>query len=319
MESQLGTAAKRGFWLALALAGLSLLVVFFTPVAGALRAAFWLAVAWGIRRRQWWAPLAGLATLVLEVLVALWHGAAVAATAAFVSSTLFSLACGYYFLRALLDLKSDEGGPRLDWPWVAWLGANALFWLCCEPFTIPNDSMRQTLLSGDYLLVEKASVHLGRAPRRGDLVVFHYPVDPKQVFVKRVVGVPGDRLRIANKQLFRNGAAVAEPYAIHATSYQDPYRDNFPSAPNGPIPQPGLAMLSANVQGNEVIVPAGKYFVMGDNRDDSLDSRYWGFVSDAEIVGRPFLIYASYNLESGESEHMATAFNTRWDRLLKPL
>ncbi|HEV2447931.1 MAG TPA: signal peptidase I, partial [Candidatus Sulfopaludibacter sp.] len=237
----------------------------------------------------------------------------------FAVSTLFTLLCAYLLLRAMLDLKGDEGGPQLAWPWAAWLCANALFWLCCEPFTIPNDSMRQTLLSGDYLLVEKASLRLGRAPRRGDLVVFHYPVDPKQVFVKRVVGVPGDRLRIADKQLFRNGAAVAEPYAIHATSYQDPYRDNFPSAPLSPLPQPGLDMLNANVQGGEVIVPAGRYFVMGDNRDDSLDSRYWGFVSAGEIIGRPLLIYASYDLESGESKTMATAFNTRWDRLLKPL
>ncbi|HEV2447812.1 MAG TPA: hypothetical protein VGS58_17905, partial [Candidatus Sulfopaludibacter sp.] len=77
MDSQLGTAAKRGFWLAVVLACLSLLVAFFMPVAGALRAVFWLAVAWGIRRRQWWAPLTGLALLALETLVAAWHGAAV--------------------------------------------------------------------------------------------------------------------------------------------------------------------------------------------------------------------------------------------------
>jgi signal peptidase I len=93
--------------------------------------------------------------------------------------------------------------------------------------------------------------------------------NPVEVFTKRIVGVPGDRLRIVNKQLYRNGAAAAEPYAKHATSYVDAFRDNFPSSTNMPRLAPvATAMLRDNVQAGEVVVPPGKYFVLGDNRDE---------------------------------------------------
>jgi signal peptidase I len=325
MDSQLGTAARRGSWLAVALAVFSLAAMLMAPLPGALQAALWLAVAWGIRRRQWWAALtggvvsvAGVAVVVLRAVAGGAGAAAPAVVPAVVIWGLFGVACGYFFLRAALELRVTGKGAA-KWPWVALVCGYGLCWLCFDAYFMPSASMEKTLLRNESVLVERVAFRLGRLPRRDELVVFRYPVDPKEVFVKRVAGIPGDRLRLVNKQLFRNGTAVVEPYAIHATSYVDAYRDNFPAEPNTPLPAPAMEMLRANVRSGEVIVPAGKYFVMGDNRDDSADSRYWGFVSANEIMGRPVLIYASYDLESGGTKGMATAFNTRWRRLLRLL
>jgi signal peptidase I len=233
---------------------------------------------------------------------------------------LISLVLSYWPLRAAVNLYRQGAASRRPWPWIAVLLAGACFWLGFQPYMMPSVSMEPTILAGDYLLVETASWNLGRAPSREDLVVFRYPVDPQQTFTKRVAGVPGDRLRIVNKQLYRNGAAVPEPYAIHTTAYVDAYRDNFPSEPDVALSDPGARMLRDNVRDGEVIVPAGEYFVLGDNRDDSLDSRYWGFVSRADILGSPFLIYGSYDLK-GEppGKTLRTVFNTRWKRLLRVL
>ncbi len=165
--------------------------------------------------------------------------------------------------------------------------------------------MEDTLLICDHLLVDK----LAYAPagpvskfllpysdiKRGDIIVFRYPVDIQQTFVKRVIGVPGDRIRLENKELFLNGKRVNEPYVYHKTDYFDSYRDNFPDFPNVALPENAHDMLMQHVVNGEVVVPANSYFAMGDNRDASLDSRYWGFVPRANIVGKPLLIYWSYD------------------------
>jgi signal peptidase I len=174
-----------------------------------------------------------------------------------------------------------------------------------QAFVIPTGSMEDTLLIGDHLLVDK----LAYAPagpiskyilpyedvKRGDIIVFRYPVDIKQTFVKRVMGVPGDHIRLENKNVFLNGHKLEEPYKIHKTEYIDSYRDNFPSQPNFPQYERGQAMLENNVKNGEIVVPPGHYFAMGDNRDSSLDSRYWGFVPRENIIGKPLIIYWSYD------------------------
>jgi len=174
-----------------------------------------------------------------------------------------------------------------------------------QAFVIPTGSMEDSLLIGDHLIVDKlayapaGSVMSRLLPytpiQRGDIIVFRYPVDTRQTFVKRVIGIPGDRLRLRNKQLYLNGKEVLEPYKYHKTEYIDSYRDNFPSAPNTSIFKPGMDMLTNQVVNGEVVVPADHYFAMGDNRDLSLDSRYWGFVPRENIVGKPLLIYWSYD------------------------
>ncbi len=127
--------------------------------------------------------------------------------------------------------------------------------------------------------------------QNGDIVIFVYPPDADGTFIKRVVGVPGDRLWLNNKRLIRNGVEAKEPYVVHKTEYADDYRDNFPSVPNTPLHDRALDMLENHIIGNEILVPAGHYFVLGDNRDMSLDSRYWGFVPRENIMGGIWFYY----------------------------
>ncbi|MGE5567945.1 MAG: signal peptidase I [Rhodospirillales bacterium] len=209
-----------------------------------------------------------------------------------------------------------------------------------QSYVIPTVSMEDTLLRGDHLLVDKLSYAPGgglssyilpyQQVERGDIIVFRWPIDVRQNYVKRVVGVPGDRLRIVNKQLYLNGTPLVEPYAIHKTPYFDSYRDNFPGEPNVRLEEPGLAMLEENVVNGELVVPPDHYFVMGDNRDNSLDSRYWGFVPRQNIIGKPLMIYWSYDAPTERLadpnivnlEHLADLAKnfftkTRWERTFK--
>ena len=187
-----------------------------------------------------------------------------------------------------------------------------------RPFVIPTGAMEDTLLVGDHLLVNTLTDKPDRAARlllprtgisRGDLVVIRPPSNPSQYFVKRVVGVPGDRIRITRKTLHVDDRPMSEPYKSNKTDYFDSYRDNFPSEPQLKIFDSALAMLAHHVRNGEVVVPTGHYFVMGDNRDSSLDSRYFGLVSRDGIQGRPWLIY--WSQEPGGQ--------TRWSRVVKPL
>ena len=174
-----------------------------------------------------------------------------------------------------------------------------------QAFVIPTGSMEDSLLIGDHLLVDKLSYappgpvskHLlpYDAIKRGDIIVFRYPVDIQQTFVKRCIGVPGDRIRLINKQLILNGKAVSEPYVYHKTEYIDSYRDNFPSEPNMHVAESAQDMLANHKENGEIVVPPGHYFAMGDNRDSSLDSRYWGFLPRDNIIGKPLIIYWSYD------------------------
>ncbi len=174
-----------------------------------------------------------------------------------------------------------------------------------QAFVIPTGSMEDTLLIGDHLLVDK----MAYAPNdsfmkhllpydevhRGDIIVFRYPEDISQTFVKRVIGVPGDRIRIVHKQVYRNGVPIKEPYKYHKTNYLNPYRDDWPSEPDSQVLDRGLDMLEHHVVNGEIVVPPGQYLALGDNRDSSLDSRYWGFVPRENIIGKPLIIYWSYD------------------------
>lgn len=174
-----------------------------------------------------------------------------------------------------------------------------------QAFVIPTGSMEDTLLIGDHLLVDKLTYSPPgpfskyllpyREVSRGDIIVFRYPVDIRQTFVKRVIGVPGDRIRIVNKQVFLNGKKLDEPYKYHKTEYIDSYRDNFPGTPNVRLLGKADEMLEKDVVDGDVVVPPKHFFAMGDNRDSSLDSRYWGFVPRDNIVGKPLIIYWSYD------------------------
>jgi signal peptidase I len=182
-----------------------------------------------------------------------------------------------------------------------------------QAYVIPTGSMEDTLLIGDHLLVDKMafapsgpiSKHLlpYSDVKRGDIIVFRYPVDISMTFVKRAMGIPGDRIRIVNKEVYRNGVKLDEPYKVHKSDQIDPYRDNFPSEPNSMV-YPGAAdMLQNHVVNGEVVVPPDSIFAMGDNRDSSLDSRYWGFVPRENIIGKPLIIYWSYDAPSDQLQN----------------
>jgi signal peptidase I len=173
-----------------------------------------------------------------------------------------------------------------------------------QPFRIPSESMEHTLLVGDFLLVNKVAyappgIWTWLLPyhriRRGDIVVFHFPPDPSLHVVKRVIGLPGDHIHLENGTVFVNGVQIPEPYATYEPAYADEFRDDFPSelyTDPGVNPKWWMEMRR-DIHGSDLVVPGGDYFLLGDNRNFSSDSRYWGFVTHDHIVGRPLIIYFS--------------------------
>jgi len=208
-----------------------------------------------------------------------------------------------------------------------------------QAYVIPTGSMEDTLLIGDHLLVDKlAFAPAGPISRyllpytpvkRGDIIVFRYPVDISMTFVKRAIGIPGDRIRVVNKEVYRNGVKLVEPYKVNKTDYIDTYRDNFPGEPNAFVDRRAVDMLQNHVVNGEVVVPPDSVFAMGDNRDSSLDSRYWGFVPRENIIGKPLIIYWSYEAPTDQLQNPAIGFDhiidigehfftkTRWNRTFR--
>lgn len=206
---------------------------------------------------------------------------------------------------------AQAGAPRgWAWPWIALSALTTVALLFFQIFVIPSAAMDNTLLAGDRIVVWRFPKH---TPARDEMVVFRYPIEPRETFVQRVAGIPGDRIRISDRILYRNGIAVSEPWAVHKEPLADPYRDNFPNTPATTMYNAQAEMLQKNVVNGEVIVPRGKYFVLGDNRDNALDSRYWGFVDGSDVIGKPVLIYGS---EEDEGDGRA---RVRWDRLFRVL
>jgi len=206
-----------------------------------------------------------------------------------------------------------------------------------QAFIVPTPSMDTTVMVGDHLLVDKLSYappgSFSRLllpytdPKRGDIIVFRYPMDISQNYVKRVMGVPGDHIRVVDKVVYLNGKPLTEPYVQHIFPTLEPYRDNFPSEPRGPVYDRAKQMLAEHVENGELVVPPDSYFAMGDNRDNSLDSRYWGLVPRENIIGKPLLIFWSYDAPTADlvgysADHFLDLaknffFKTRWNRELK--
>jgi signal peptidase I len=189
-----------------------------------------------------------------------------------------------------------------------------------QNFVIPSSSIASTLLVGDHVVVERETLAPSpewapfmhyRDVHRGDIVVFYKPtVEPngEHIFVvKRVIGIPGDHIHLRNGIVYLNGVAQDEPQAAKPTSANyDPYVDDFPSV--DPSAEPGVTaewsvLLHNHIRGQDLVVPPDNYFVMGDNRTNSMDSRFWGFVPRQNIIGRPLLVYWSIvTPESGTDE-----------------
>ncbi|MGD2067878.1 MAG: signal peptidase I [Gemmatimonadota bacterium] len=196
-----------------------------------------------------------------------------------------------------------------------------------EAFKIPTSSMENTLLVGDFLLVNKAvygaeipgtGIHLPALaePRRGDVIVFNPPHEPEKNYVKRLVGVGGDTLRMVDKTLYVNGRPLAEPYARFSDTLGDAVHAGMRWQSSYLIAGPGRRSPSRDNWG-PLYVPEGSYFVLGDNRDNSEDSRYWGFVDRDEIRGRPWVVY--YSFDPGSDRSLPWISAVRWDRLGSPI
>ena len=173
-----------------------------------------------------------------------------------------------------------------------------------QPMVIPSESMEHTLLVGDFLLMNRSALAPAGIWRRilpyagverGEIVTFHSPLNPKEYLVKRVIGLPGDRLRMEGTQVYINGQPLDEPYATFEPTPDNPYLDSFPAKVyTDPGVEPGWwKQLQQTTQNGELTIPAGKYFMLGDNRNHSRDSRYWGFVSRNQIIAQPLVIYFS--------------------------
>lgn len=194
-----------------------------------------------------------------------------------------------------------------------------------EMFKIPSGSMEGTLLVGDFLIVNKllygAEVPILRRqlpglrePALGDVVVFQWPEDQTKNFVKRLVGLPHDTLEMREGVLVRNGAAQAERYATHRDLAFDPATEDFRWQRD--FVAPGVDVRGYHPSRNNwgpLVVPDRHYFMLGDNRDNSLDSRYWGFVPDSLVRGTPVMVYYSYSPDSADAFDWFT--RVRWQRL----
>lgn len=217
-----------------------------------------------------------------------------------------------------------------------------------QAFKIPSASMEGTLQIGDHLLVNKfifggsgawyEKLLPYRPLERGDIIVFKYPYADHQHFVKRVIGLPGDHLKLVDQQVFVNGKLLNEPYVVHdSTAPFDTFNYSFPPMKDQMVSPQVIEEsgwrkeLRRYVQGDELVVPPGKIFAMGDNRDRSSDSRYWGFVDRSAVMGRPFLIY--WSVDATSSDYAQSTFfdrligvfetlahlpaRTRWSRMLR--
>jgi signal peptidase I len=220
---------------------------------------------------------------------------------------------------------------RWLWEWAKSIFVALIIWfvlraLLIEAFRIPSSSMEHTLLVGDFLFVNKALygaevpvVHARlpaiREPQRLDIVVFDSKTQEGVKVVKRLIGMPGDTLEMKHAVLYRNGEAQPEPYIQHIDSLSDPIEPEMKAW------QVGYLLPSVDRDDyhpsrdnwGPLVVPAGQYFVMGDNRDNSYDSRYWGFVDRRVIRGRPLFVYYSFDHSSWRALPFLTAI--RWGRI----
>jgi signal peptidase I len=234
-------------------------------------------------------------------------------------------------MSSVQPVKARKSFKHATWEWIKSLAIALVIWfvlrtLLIEAFRIPSSSMERTLLVGDFLFVNKALygaevplIHARlpaiRDPRLGDIVVFDSKTEPGVKVVKRLVGMPGDTLQMKNAVLWRNGVAQSEPYVEHVDSLTD---TSAPEMRDWQVNYllPGVNRVTYHPSRDNwgpLVVAPGQYFVMGDNRDNSYDSRYWGFIDRKVIRGRPLFVYYSFDHDSWRALPFITAI--RWSRI----
>jgi signal peptidase I len=271
----------------------------------------------GILRKRVWSAY-GFATysfaqLLLLPLILLRPGHSIGHAGQIIANLIGSLLLGSLFLFTGRSLAASGAARGWMFPWIAAAAISTAPFFFVQTFEIPSESMEDTLLPGDRILARTFPL---RPPERGKMVLFISPTDRSYILVKRVIAIPGDRIRISRKVVILNGSALDEKYVVHKGA-DDFYPDDLPSDSDLPGCAEGHEMLSHQVVNGEIVVPAGKYFVLGDNRENSLDSRCWGFIDSNDLTGKPLMIYDSFDQtpEQASSPDRGWLGHRRWPRL----
>lgn len=276
----------------------------------------------GILRKRVWSSYGFaifiLAQLLVIPVIVLRPGALNGRAHQIVFTVIGSLLLGTLYVFSGRALAASGAVRGTAFPWIVAAALTTIPFFFVQTFEIPGASMEGTLLPGDRILAQEFP---RQTPERGKMAIFLSPQDPSIVLVKRVIAVPGDRIRISRKVVILNGAALDEKYAVHNAGEQDFYPDDFPNEISLPECAEGHEMLSQQVVNGEIVVPPGRYFVLGDNRENSLDSRCWGFVASGNVVGKPLMIYDSIDQGSEQTPRPSQDWlgHRRWARLFRVL
>lgn len=269
----------------------------------------------GILRKRIWSAY-GFATvffaqLLLVPVILLRPGTSIERATQIVE-IVFWLVLGILFLSAGRSLAASGAARGSVLPWIVAAGLTVVPFFFVQTFEIASQSMENTLLPGDRIL---AQTFPHPAPERGKMVLFLSPTERGVVLIKRIIAGPGDRIRIEKKIVILNGTALDEKYVTH--DVDDHYGEDFPSDSTISECEQGHEMLSRHIADGDVVVPAGEYFVLGDRRELSLDSRCWGFVRSGDLIGRPLIIYDSIERtpEQELAPNQGWLGRRRWARL----
>jgi signal peptidase I len=277
----------------------------------------------GILRRRVWSAYGYALYLSVMLLLSLLlllvpSGRAAGGPSQVLSGAVVLAAVSVLFLSAGRSLAGAGSAPGWAWPWIAVSALTTLPFVFVQSVLISTPDMATTLLNGDRIMVQR----LPRSSiKRGDIIAFVYPIDRRQEYVRRVIGVPGDRIQILNKKVYLNGNPLPETYDSREGLI--PYRD-LPSQPARPESVDRAVQILSELRNGGVVLPEAQYFVLGDNRRNSWDSRYWGFVSVADVIGKPLLIYSSENSDYLQDPLTQVQTSTgphriRWERFFKLL
>jgi signal peptidase I len=304
--------------IAFVLAGIIIIAGSLGPIIALPLAIIPLCAGVGILHKRIWSAY-GFATfffaqLLLVPVILSRPGISIGRASQIIASAICSLLLGVLFLITGRSL-AVSGGPRgraFPWFMVAALCVAPFFFV--QTFQIPSGSMEDALLPGDRILAQMFPL---RPPDRGKIVLFISPTDRSHILVKRVIAIPGDRIHISRNVVILNGTALEEKYVTHRASDEQFYPDDFPNDVSLPGCVEGHEMLSQHVVNGEIVVPAGEYFVLGDWRGNSLDSRCWGFIGSSDLIGKPLIIYDSFDqtVEQASGPNHDWIGHRRWARL----
>jgi signal peptidase I len=314
----LGKLPRIAAIVAFVIAGIIVLEALLGPVVALPMAIIPLCAGVGILRRRVWSAYGfatyTLAQLLVISIILLRPGSGGARQ--IVPIAVSSLLLGILYLFAGRSLAATGGIRGKPFPWIVAAALTTVPFIFVQTFEIPSASMEATLLPGDRILAQRFPL---QPPARGKIVLFMSPQERGVTLIKRVIAIPGDHVRISRKVVILNGTVLDEKYSIYKADEQDFYSNDFPNDLSLPGCAEGHEMLSRQVVNGEIVVPAGEYFVLGDNRDNSLDSRCWGFIGSSDVIGKPLMIYDSLDQtpQQASSSTQDWRAHRRWARLFK--